>query len=219
MSKLILKKIKKHCFGRSLKPVSKLFGFDRGTPIDRYYIEIFLQENSKLVTGDVLEIAETTYTKKFGVDVTKAKLLHCSDNNADIVGDLATGEGIPENAIDCFIMTQTLPFIYDIKSAVKNAYKLLKPGGTLLVTVGGISQISRYDMERWGHYWSFTDLSLRKVLEEAFLSENIEITTYGNVKVASAFLYGLAAHELSRKTLEYTDKDYQVLICAVAKKE
>lgn len=41
-------------------------GFGRGTPIDRYYLESFLSAHSKDIKGDVLEIAENTYTKKFG---------------------------------------------------------------------------------------------------------------------------------------------------------
>ena len=203
------------------KPISKVFGFDRGLPIDRYYIEKFLSENKQLIKGITLEIAESTYTKKFGGKKVKKALVFNvkeSRSKADIVGNLSTGEGIKENLVDCFIMTQTLPFIYDVHNAVKNAVKILKPGGSLLVTVSGITQISRYDMSRWGQYWSFTDLSLRKLFEEVVPSSNITIKTYGNVKSATCFLYGFAQHELTSKELEYHDQDYQLIITAVVKK-
>jgi hypothetical protein len=48
--------------------------------------------------------------------------------------------------------------------------------------------------------------------------ENITIQTYGNVKMAKAFLYGLAVHEVKSKDLEHTDLDYQMVISAVVKK-
>lgn len=204
-----------------IKPVSRFFGFDRGLPIDRYYIEKFLSENSQFIKGVVLEIAELTYTRKFGGGKVKKSLIFNIKENwsgADILGNLATGEGVKENLVDCFIMTQTLPFIYDVSSAVKNAVKILKPGGSLLVTVPGITQISRYDMSRWGQYWSFTNLSLRKLFEEVVPPSCITIKTYGNVKSSACFLYGFAQHELTRKELEYQDLDYQLVIGAVIKK-
>ena len=202
-----------------IQPVSRNFGFDRGNPIDRYYIESFLKENSALIKGAVLEVGEPTYTKQFGgSQVTESRVLHKKNTNVDITGDLGTGANIPANRFDCFIMTQTLLCIYDVRQAVKNAFKLLKPGGYLLITVPGISQISRWDMEEWGQYWCFTDLSLRRLLEEAFPPENLKVRAFGNVKVATCFLYGFAQHEISQSELDYHDPDFQLNICAVAQK-
>jgi len=205
----------------SKNPVSRVFGFDRGLPIDRYYIERFLEENKNIIKGKVLEVAESSYTEKFGgSNVEESLILHVAQENskADIIANLETGEGIIENLVDCFIFTQTLPFIYNLKNAVTNSIRLLKYGGYLLLTVPGISQISRYDMERWGHYWSFTNLSLRKLFEEIVSEDNISIKTYGNVKSATCFLFGLSCNELSKKDLDYFDPDYQVIISAVIKK-
>jgi len=199
------------------KPVSRFFGTDRGMPIDRYYIEKFLSINSTLISGIVLEIADNSYSKKFGHNVTQSIVMHVEKSGSDsdiLVANLETGEGIHDNIVDCFIITQTLLCIYDIKSAIKNALRLIKPGGVLLATVPGITQISRYDMDRWGHYWSFTDLSMRSLFEEFVPPESIDIKTYGNVKTASAFLYGLAHHEIPRKDLMVNDQDYQLLITA-----
>lgn len=222
--KSIIRKLEPIVFKKNIltiKPISRVFGLDRGLPIDRYYIEKFLFENKQLIKGVTLEIAESTYTKKFGNEkVKKALIFNVKESNikSDIIGNLATGEGITKNLVDCFIMTQTLPFIYDIHGAVKNAVKILKPGGCLLITVPGITQISRYDMSRWGQYWSFTDQSLRKLFEEVIPPSSISIKTYGNVKSAAYFLYGFAQHELTRKELEYQDSDYQLIIGAVIKK-
>ena len=48
--------------------LSRDFGFDRGTPIDRYYIESFLSTHASDIRGHVLEVADNTYTRRFGGD-------------------------------------------------------------------------------------------------------------------------------------------------------
>jgi len=206
---------------KNLEPISRVFGFDRGTPIDRVYIEEFLHKNRYLIKGVVCEIADNSYSKKYGSNVEKYEILHyTSDNkNATIVGDLTNTSTIPQNAIDCFIMTQTLNFIYDFKSAISGLHYMLKKGGVALVTVAGISQISRYDYERWGDYWRFTDLSIKKAFEEVFGEGNVQVETYGNVLASIAFLQGIAAEELTNEELFYKDKDYQMIITIKARKK
>jgi SAM-dependent methyltransferase len=206
---------------RRIMPISSVFGLDRGQPIDRYYIEDFLQRHSDDIRGRVLEIGDSDYTRKFGGDrVTRFDVLHAVSGNpqATIVGDLATGEGIPGNVFDCMILTQTFLFIYDVRAAVVNAYRALKTGGILLATFPGISQISRYDMDRWGDYWRFTDCSARRLFGDVFGLENVKVETFGNVLAACAFLHGLASHELKQKELDYHDPDYQLLITVRAVK-
>ena len=224
----IIKKIRKH-FRKPLifndvkaEPVSRLFGFDRGTPIDRYYITSFLQKHADDVKGAALEIAESTYTKQLDHGVTSFEVLHVdqSNNKATIIGDLAKPETLPDNRIDCFICTQTLNFIYDFKKAIEGCYKLLRKEGVFLGTVGGISQISRYDMDRWGDYWRFTDLSIKKLFEEYFGAENIMVETFGNVFAANAFLQGIAVEDLDdTHILDVKDPDYQVTIAIRAIKK
>ena len=132
-------------------PVSRLFGEDRGTPIDRYYIDDFLSRQQHLISGTLLEIADSHYSKKFGPNTSKYEVLFVNDTNpnATIIGDLTKHETLPTNSIDCFICTQTFNFIYQFSDAIRGAYKVLKPGGYLLATVAGPSQISRFDMDRW----------------------------------------------------------------------
>lgn len=201
-------------------PISRSFGFDRGVPVDRYYIEKFLKENASYIKGNVLEVAEREYTLKYGVDVKKSYTMHIynAEGEDNIVANLETGEGVAEGMIDCFILTQTLPFIFDVKKAAENVVKFLRKGGTALVTVSGITQISRYDMERWGHYWSFTTASMKKLFEGCRDVESVDIKAYGNVKSAASGLYGLSVEDLTQKDLEYQDEDYQQIITAVVKK-
>ena len=202
-------------------PVSSAMGTDRGTPIDRYYIEEFLRQNRTVITGTVLEIAESTYTRKFGHGIMAYEVLHVTSENqaATIIGDLAMPENLPENCIDCFICTQTFNFIFDVAAAMNGAHKLLKPGGALLGTVSGLSQVSRFDMERWGDYWRFADMSIRRLLNNAGF-EKISVITYGNVLAAKLFLDGVAVEDLfSVEMLHQNDHDYQMIIGFCARKK
>lgn len=200
------------------KPTGSLFGFDRGLPVDRWYIERFLRLNAADIRGRVLEVGERTYTERFGgAAVEQSDVLHvATDQNASIVGDLATGEGVPVDAFDAIVLTQTLQFVYDVRGAVATLRRALTPGGVLLVTVPGISQLSRYDLERWGEWWRFTRGSLERLLAEQFGAANVQVSAHGNVKAAVAFLHGLACEDLRASDLEVFDPDYELLLTARA---
>jgi len=200
---------------RRLQPISYKFGFDRGKCIDRYYIENFLATRAADIRGHVLEIGDDSYTRRFGGKrVTRSDVLHVQEGNpkATIVGDLTCADHIPSDTFDCVIITQTLQFIYNVRATIKTLHRILKPCGVLLATFPGISQISRYDMDRWGEYWRFTTLSARRLFEEVFQPQYIEVNAYGNVLTAIAFLHGLTAEEFRQKELDYQDPDYELII-------
>jgi len=206
---------------RATEPVSRVFGLDRGEPIDRYYIEGFLRDNSSAIRGHVLEIADGTYTRRFGgARVTESDVLHLTGESpaTTIVADLTDAAGIGHDTFDCIILTQTLQFIFDLQAAVAELHRILKPGGCVLATATGISQISRYDADRWGDYWRLTDESARRLFERDFHPEDVSVTTFGNVLAATSFLEGLATSELSRAELDVRDDDYQLVIGITAVK-
>lgn len=204
---------------RRLTPISRDFGYKRGLPVDRYYIENFLAHNKDDIKGRVLEIGDNFYTRKYGGRVTKSDVLHVVEGNpeATIVADLTCADCIPSDSFDCFILTQTLHLIYDVRAALKTVYRILKPGGVVLSTSPGISQIAN---DQWGEYWywSFTTLSARRMFEEVFPTANVNVETYGNVLAATAFLQGLAMEELRREELDHRDRDYEVIIAVRAVK-
>ncbi|MDH4031207.1 MAG: class I SAM-dependent methyltransferase [Chromatiales bacterium] len=203
-----------------LEPVSRDWGFDRGTPVDRLYIERFLGAHADDIQGRVLEVADNTYTKQFGGHrVDRSDVLHPVPGNprATLVADLGTGEGVRDDLFDCIICTQTLQLIYRVETAIDSLSRLLKPSGVLLLTVPGISQICREDMEETGDYWRFTTASLERLLRPAF-GDAIEIHTVGNVYSTTAFIQGLAAEELDVEALDHVDKQFQMLLTARAVK-
>ena len=58
----IIKYIKRLFVFDCVNPISSVFGFDRGKPIDRYYIEKFISDNSSTIKGDILEVEDNKYT-------------------------------------------------------------------------------------------------------------------------------------------------------------
>jgi glycosyltransferase involved in cell wall biosynthesis len=207
---------------RRLAPVSRQFGWDRGgLPIDRYYIERFLEQNAHDIRGHVLEMKDDQYTRRFGGDrVTQADVLHPTPDNpkATIVADLTRAEHLPSDVFDCVVLTQVLPFIPDVQAAVRTLHRILRPGGVVLATMPGISQIVRYDMDRWGDYWRFTSLSARRAFESGFPEGDLRVEAHGNVLAATAFLHGLSTRDLRPQELDFHDPDYQVLITVRAVK-
>jgi SAM-dependent methyltransferase len=169
----------------------------------------------------VLEVGENTYTHKFGGDrVVQSDVLHVSEKNphATIIADLANADHIQSDTFDCIILTQTLQLIYDVRAAVSTLHRILKPGGILLATIPGISQIDHHE---WGNswYWAFTSLSAERLFAEVFPPANLSIETRGNVLAATAFLHGIALEELRVEELDHHDPDYQVIIAVRAAKE
>lgn len=201
--------------------ISSCFGIDRGLPVDRYYIEKFLSLYSNDIRGNVLEIGDNTYTRKFGRNrVSKSDVLHVKHGNpnATIVGDLAeNAHDLRTNSFDCLIITQTLQLIYDLQAALTTIHRILKPGGSVLVTIPCITSLCD---EEWREYWcwGFTKVSAKRLFEDVFSASNVKVEVYGNVLVAVSFLEGLAAQELEIEELDYQDPSYPVLITVRATK-
>lgn len=204
---------------RRVTPVSPYFGFDRGTPIDRYYIESFLEKSADRIRDRVLEIADATYTKRFGAErVTTSDVLNLSPaTGATFVGDLLTAP-IPDAIFDCVICTQTLHLIYDCHAALRTLHRILKPGGTLLLTVPGISQLCPDPEKNWTDYWRFTHAAARRIVTEVFPDSLVDSASYGNVFAATAFLQGLAVSEVRVDELDFKDPNYEVIVSIRAQK-
>jgi len=205
---------------RRLTPICRAFGEGRGVAVDRVYVEDFLARNRADIRGKVLEIGEPVYTKRFGDDrVTHSDVLHAVPGNpeATIVGDLQTGENVPEGEYDCMILTQALHVIFDFRSALRHCVRALKPGGVLLMTSPGITQISMYDYERaWGDHWRFTPRAVNRLLGELLPEDCFTTRGYGNVLAAISFLQGLSSDELTREELDYYDLEFTMVIGARA---
>ena len=205
---------------RRTTPFDAHFGYNRGSPVDRYYIERFLGQYATDIRGRVLEVGDREYTRRFGRErVARSDILHVDASNplATVVGDLASGNALPADAFDCIILTQTLHLIYDVHAAAGTLYRMLKPGGMLLATVPGTSQVDRGE---WGRtwFWSFTAIAARRLFETTFGASNVAVESHGNVLAAITLLHGVAAEELRPEELDHQDMAYPVIVTIRAQK-
>lgn len=207
--------------GMKLSPSSIRHGVERGTIIDRVYIERFLLEHQNDIHGTVMEIGNDKYTRAYGKNVNQSIVIHVDGRGKNTIkANFVTREGLIENSVDCLICTQTLTEIYDIHNAVKNIFWMLKPNGVALFTCGGAGggPISLTDYHNWGEYWKFTDQTMQRLLEESFQHNKIETISYGNLKTLTAFLYGMCAEEIPMEEFDYYDERYPVIVAAAARK-
>jgi hypothetical protein len=203
---------------RRVTPISAKFGFERGRPIDRYYIEKFLAEHAGFIRGRCLELGDAFYTTTLGgAQVSKADVLHVVAGNpeATIVADLTNAPHIPSDAFDCIIFTQSLQMIQDMGAALDTLHRILKPGGSVLITTSGISKVGRRrPRDDWGEYWRMTAQGVEVLIEKHFPGADAAVIPYGNVLSAVAYLEGMALEELEPAELDYVDPDFEVIIAA-----
>lgn len=203
-----------------INPVSRRYGREHGIPIDRYYIEKFLNSNRSVINGVVGEFGDNTYTLQFGKEVSRSVVLHVNGWGENTIKvNLSTGEGIKEGILDTLICTQTIQFIFDLPIVMKNIVRMLNSNGTALITAHGVAQISPYDYRNWGEFWRFTDKSLKELVEKTCDGVEVNVYTYGNVKACVALLYGLCIEDMDAKDLEYTDNQYPMVLGMTIRKK
>lgn len=202
---------------RRLKPLSSKFGYDRGTPVDRYYIEQFLDCVKLDIQGQCLEVTDDAYTRKFGGDrVTGSDVIDIDQRNshATIYADLRNMPHVKSGTFDTVIATHTFGIIDDFEAAIRECYRILKPGGTLIATVSSLGVAQDPELA----YWRFTGASARYVFGKYFDCETLEVVTYGNVLSGQAFWVGVAAEELSPNELDVVDARYPIIVGIRAKR-
>jgi SAM-dependent methyltransferase len=203
-------------------PVSDIWGIDRGLPVDRYYIGQFLSAHRTDMRGRVLEIKDRNYATSIGgvpshsVDVLD---IDATNPHVTLIADLEQRDFHHAAVFDCFILTQTLHIIYDLRTALRNAVRLLAPGGVLLCTIPAVSRVNYENggLES-GDYWRLTAAAVRRLFADTADLGGVEIATYGNVQVCAAFLYGLATEDLDDETLRYADPWFPLVHCIRAVK-
>jgi hypothetical protein len=204
---------------RRTTPLSDEWGIDRGTPIDRHYIERFLAEHRSDIRGIVLEVRDGSYTGRFGREVARCDVLDIDPANpqATIVADLAAADVVPAETFDCFVLTQTLQFIYDTQGAIGHARRILRTGGVLLATVPAVSRVAPR-RGRDTDCWRFTALACSRLFGDVFGARNVTVRAYGNVLTGIGFLAGIAAEELTARELAEDDPYFPLVVTVRAVK-
>lgn len=203
--------------GAGVRPLSERWGSDRGVAVHRAYITRFLETHAADVAGHVLEFNDPGYTREIGgARVTRSDVLHIEPGNpqATIVADLTRPNELPGDTFDCILCTHVLHIVFDLEVMVGELFRLLKPGGTLLVAVPAISMIG----PEFPELWRFTPLGLERLLSRRFPPPRVEVTSFGNSLAAAAEIRGVVSGELSDRELWSVDPRFAVEVCARATK-
>jgi SAM-dependent methyltransferase len=203
---------------RRTRPLSAKWGWDRGTTIARYYIERFLEQNRSAIRGHALEVGELRYAVHYGASLYQADVIDVWPENprATLIADLAAADSIPSGTFDCFILVQTLQYIYDLRAAIRHVHRILRPSGVVLCTLPAVSRVGdgHLDLE----CWRFTAASAHLLFTEVFEPDRVDVQSWGNAFAGVAFLAGMAAEELSSRQLEFADPHFPVLITVRAQR-
>lgn len=194
-----------------LEPMSRKFGFDRGKPIDRVYIEQFLQRNRKSIWGSVLEINTDAYTKRYGAKkVSHIDILDINKSNRDatIIGDLRDLSEVKDNTFDSLVITQTFGVIDEYQKAIAECHRILKPGGVLLATVSTMAPLH----QRGSSYWRFNPLGAKYAFSKIFGTQNVSVSEYGNFHTGLAFWMGLAVEDMDENSFKKNDPEYPFIL-------
>jgi SAM-dependent methyltransferase len=204
---------------RSIVPVSDDFGFDRGTPVDRHYIERFLAKHTADISGRVLEVKDAAYTHRFGRGIDRSDVLDidAGNTNATFVADLTRADAVPSDTFDCFILTQTLQYIPDTKAALLHAHRVLRRNGVILATLPVVSRFGSLS-EVAPDCWRFTPSVCSVLFGAAFGTEHVAVHAHGNLLTCVAFLAGIACEELDPRDLENDDPAFPLIVTVRAVK-
>ncbi len=204
----------------STYPASNYHGFDRGNPIDRFYIDNFIKQNKKHIRGNCLELLNNDYTLKYGGEkIIKSDILDIdeSNNRATIIDDLRNLKKIEDNSYECIILTQVLQFIDEVDLAISECHRILKKDGVILATLPAMSRIDPVSNTE-GDYWRFTSASAKHIFQKRFSTDKIDISTHGNVRSGIFFYLGLSQEETSSKILRDNDPNFPLIITVKATK-
>jgi DNA modification methylase len=204
-------------FKRSLAPISNKYGMNRGEPIDRYYINKFIEQNSESIHGHCLEIRDDRYLGKYKDKINQLDILDIDESNTEsnIFGDLRNLKNIQDETYDCLVITQTFQYIDDLDSAILECWRILKKGGSLLITAPFMARIDPHSGAT-GDFWRFTTASLKHLISKKF--QDIEVNSFGNLLVGTGYWIGQAEQEFSKEELDYNDPNFPIIITARATK-
>ena len=197
---------------RRVRPFSDQFGFERGTPIDRFYLQRFLDRHRHLITGRVLEVQSSGYTHRYGSALTASDsvdIVTTFNATPTYLVDLALSDNvIPSASYDCFLLPNTLNMLRDVEACMRQALRVVKPGGVILATAAGLVPLTGDVAD----YWHLSADGWRELAARAWPGCEVQIEQHGNSLTAVAAMLGLAVEELTSAEFEYDDPRFPVQV-------
>jgi hypothetical protein len=194
---------------RRTRPFSTKFGFDRGTPIDRFYLARFLAEHAHRIRGDVLEIQSPGHARRYGRALGRTDSIDVNPIFTPTwLCDLARADAVPSASYDCFLLPNTLNHLRDLDGALRHAFRIVRPGGAILASAASLVPL----IPDGPDYWHLSEAGWREVAQRAWPDGELSVVAHGNCLAATAALMGIAVEELDARELEVHDPRYPVLV-------
>ena len=206
-------------FGDSLAPLSDNYGFERGTPLDRKYIEDFLSHCRHVIRGSVLEVTDSLYTTRFGGGhVSRSAVVDIDVSNplATLVADLTEPDSLPAEAYDCIILTQTLHLLSRPGRCLETCHRALRSGGSLLLTAPTLSRVSPSHAN--SDFWRFTPAGIKQLFCD-FWTGPFSIESFGNLRICVGFLLAEVVEEIPEDTFAVHDPRFPLTVAVHAQKQ
>ena len=195
-------------------PLCNLFGFTRGTPIDRYYLDKFISEIRPQVAGTVLEVGGVLQNREL-YQFSKATEYHTLDIAANpgvtSVGDVHDPATFKPESLDAVVIFNVLEHCHNPWVVVQNIYIWLKVGGKCFCMVPSAQRL--HDIP--GDYWRPLPDGMQQLFQDY---RQKKLYVYGNPLTVVANFMGISAEELSSDELDDFHPDYPVITCIVAMK-
>jgi SAM-dependent methyltransferase len=201
-----------------LEPLSDHYGFDRGTPLDRRYIEAFLHERRGAIRGSVLEVQDNAYTARFGADgVSESTVVDIDRSNqrATLITDLEQPDTLSAASYDCIILTQTLHLLRRPGRCLENCCRALRPAGVLLATAPSVSRVSPTYPD--ADFWRFTPAGIEELFTRHWEGD-FTAHALGNLRSCVGFLLGEAVEDLADTVFDRHDPRFPLTVAVEAHK-
>ena len=195
------------------KPFCHEFGYTRGTPIDRVFLDVFIDTIRDQVYGATLEIGGRKEDKSL-YRFQNAEPFETLDveagSGADHVGDAHCITLFRPGSWDSILAFNVLEHCERPWIVVSNFLYWLRPGGMAFCVVPNAQRLHRGPRDYW------------RILPDAASSlfsdfEEVTILRYGNLLTSQAAMSGIAAEEL-HYAMAYSDRDYPTVTCISARK-
>jgi hypothetical protein len=121
---------------------------------------------------------------------------------------------IPSNTYDCFLLPATLQGLRDIEACLREALRVVRPGGVVLATTAGFMPL----MPDAPDYWRMSAAGWTELIARAWPGADVSVKAHGNCLAAAAAMHGLCAEELTDLELDVEDARYPVAITIVGRK-
>jgi ubiquinone/menaquinone biosynthesis C-methylase UbiE len=171
----------------------------RITQPDRELLHAFVAKYAGDVTGDVLDIGGGAGRYK-GL-FRGAKSYRILDTDAaqkpDIVGSVEKIP-LPDASVDAVLCTQVLGDVWDVHAAAKEIARVLRPGGTLILTESLMNELHDEPFD----FWRFTPGAWEKLLGNDFDMIHVESRGgYFSSRAQNRIRRMIEKHDLYKKPL------------------